>query len=82
MAKTTSQPSSVPYQALSFKAVAVTRLDGLQHSAYEITVENGVVTNVQTISRAPNLPGIVISNAEAALWILRDQQDFSLPKNT
>ena len=62
--------------------MAVTRLDGLQHVAYELTIEGGVVVAVTEISRAPNLPGIVIGNAETHLWQIREQADISLAKDT
>jgi hypothetical protein len=82
MAKNDSKVLSVPFPTTSCKAIAVTKTSSLLHQSFELTIVNGVVTSIKELSRTPDLPVIVIGNAETHLWNIRDQAPIDTTKNT
>lgn len=74
MSKKKSDPS-IPFPELDIKAVTCFRVDHLSGEAFELEIENGVVTSMERVGRGPDLPAVTIGCAQRSLWSqLRLQQ--------
>jgi hypothetical protein len=63
---------------LTTKAVAITRDGTFLSEAVEITITNGVVTDVKVLTRGPDIPAQSIGKANSALWDhFRTENTFS-----
>ena len=55
--------------SLTTTAIFITRdTNGLLATATEVTIEDGVITQVNPISKAPDLPATIIGVASRKLW--------------
>ena len=62
----TQEPT--PFASTTLKAVAVWRINHLCSEAVELSIENGVLTDIKRITRAPDQHGTAIGQAQGRLW--------------
>jgi hypothetical protein len=53
---------------ITVSAVAVVSVSPTLAEAVELIIENGVVTSIKPLTRAPDAPATAIVKAEQALW--------------
>lgn len=59
---------------MTLKAVTIVKAPGtLQYLAFELSIEDGKIVDLVQLSRAPDLPGIVIPGTYDKLWEMREQ---------
>ena len=67
---TESQP-----EGITGKFYTVGKTSHLLYEAYEVTIENGVVVNVRSLSRAPDMPQVAVGACTHELQVnLRTQE--------
>ena len=62
-------------------AVTVCQHNYLSHLAFELTIENGVVTSCKAINNAPDLMQIVAGQCSRRLWDFSKEQKSKEYKN-
>lgn len=75
MAKFSKKTENVvaPVKGVTAKCYLVAKDSHLLYEAYEVTLVDGVVTDVKCLSRAPDLAASAVGQASAAIWrALRD----------
>lgn len=63
-----SKPKGKAPADITCKAIAVRKTSILLTEAIELVIENGVVVETRTITRAPDAPASTIAKAVQALW--------------
>lgn len=67
--KSKPEPKPVPYPELTTTGYYVKRSgSGMLAESYELKIENGVVVDTTRVSRAADLPSIVMNEVMRKLW--------------